>query len=159
MFAKPQAEHDWYKQLLGSWEFEHECNAGPEMPAAKVQGKLRATSMGGLWVLLDCSSDQPDGSSWTSQFTLGYDPVRGKFVGTFIASMMTHLWIYEGQLDPDGRTLVMDVEGPRFDGNGMAHYQDCFEVVSPDHWILRSRIKGDDGQWVQFMEGHHRRVG
>lgn len=158
MFAKPQSEHAWYNSLLGHWEFEHECVSGPDLPPTKSRGKLKATSMGGLWVLLDCSGDAPDGSPWTSQFTLGFDPVRGKFVGTFIASMMTHLWIYEGELEPDGRTLVMNVEGPRFDGKGTAHYQDCFEVVNQDHWILRSRIKGDDGQWIPFMEGHHHRI-
>ena len=31
--------------------------------------------------------------------TLGYDPAKKKYVGTFIASVMTHLWIYSGSLD------------------------------------------------------------
>jgi hypothetical protein len=53
---------------------------------------------------------------------------------------------------------VLDAEGPRFDGQGMAHYQDIIEIVDRDYWILRSQVLGDDGQWLQFMEGHQRRV-
>jgi hypothetical protein len=51
------------------------------------------------------------------------------------------------------------VDGPKFDGSGgTAKYQDSIEIVDRDHWILRSRILGDDGRWTQFMEGHQRRI-
>ena len=44
--------------------------------------------------------------------TLGYDPVQKRFVGTFIGSMMTHMWIYNGTLDAAGKVLTLDTEGP-----------------------------------------------
>ena len=90
--------------------------------------------------------------------TLGFDPQKDRYLGTFVGSMMTHLWIYDGQLDGSGRRLVPDVEGPKFDGSGMAKYQDIVEIVGRDHWILKSQMLGDDGQWHQFMEGHHHRM-
>jgi hypothetical protein len=100
----------------------------------------------------------PDHGSWTSIMTLGFDPKKQRYVGTFIGSMMTNLWVYEGQLDASRTQLILDVEGPNFDGSGTARYQDIVEIVSKDHWILRSQILGDDGQWTQFLVGHHHRV-
>ena len=48
----------------------------------------------------------------------------------------------DGSLDKENRT---------------SRYQDIHEMVSRDHRVLRSRMLGDDGQWVQFMECHYRR--
>ncbi|MCL4203640.1 MAG: DUF1579 family protein [Pirellulaceae bacterium] len=158
MFAAPQAEHEWFQALLGEWEFTHQCIMGPDQPPSEATGTLTARTLGGLWTTLECRGESPEGGPWSSLFTLGFDPVQNRYVGTFVASMMTHLWLYQGQLDHTGRRLVLDVEGPRFDGLGMAQYQDIFEIVDRDHWILRSQVLGDDGQWMQFMEGHHRRI-
>lgn len=150
MFEKPTPAHEWFQPLLGEWEFEHECQS-PEGPS-KERGRVSARSLGGLWFLLEYHTE-----GWNSLFTLGYNPLKQRYQGSFVASMMSHLWLYDGQLDESGQ-LVLDAEGPRFDGKGMARYQDCLEIVSPDHWVLRSRMLGDDGQWVQFMEGHQRRL-
>jgi hypothetical protein len=72
--------------------------------------------------------------------------------------MISYLWIYDGVLDASGQRLTLDVEGPRMDRPGMASYQDIFEFVDSDHWILRSQILSDDGGWMQFLEVHHRRL-
>ena len=158
MSNQPHAEHAWLNDLIGNWEFSHLCDMGPGQPPTTATGRVTVRTLGGLWFLMDGSGTDPEGGSWTWLCTLGFDPERKRYVGTFVASMMTHLWIYEGKLDDSGKSLVLDVEGPRFDGTGMTKYQDIYEIVDHDHWILRSRILGDDGAWHQFMEGHHRRV-
>jgi hypothetical protein len=80
-------------------------------------------------------------------------------VGTWIGSMMTHLWIYEGKLDADKRVLTLEAEGPAMADDGtMASYRDVIEVVSNDHRILTSHMLGDDGTWQQFMTAHYRRT-
>lgn len=40
--------------------------------------------------------EMPGGGIATTMMTLGYDPARKWFVGTFIGSMMTHMWVYAG---------------------------------------------------------------
>ena len=89
--------------------------------------------------------------------TLGYDPVSKRFDGTFVASVMTHLWIYNGSLDADEKVLTLDTEGPSFTGEGMTKYQDIIEFISDDHRTLSSQAIGPDGQWVKFMRAHYRR--
>jgi hypothetical protein len=64
--------------------------------------------------------------------TLGFDPKRNRYVGTWIGSMMNHLWVYDGELDANKRVLTLNAEGPSFSGDGtMAKYQDIIEFVGP----------------------------
>jgi len=91
--------------------------------------------------------------------TLGYDPQKKRYVGTFIGSMMTHLWVYDGALDAAERVLTLDAEGPSMAAEGkMAKYQDVIELKSDDHRMLTSHVLGDDGTWHQFMTANYRRT-
>ncbi len=157
MFAKPQPEHEWFNDLIGNWEFTHDCDLGPDLPSSRATGKMTGRTLGGIWTILEATGDSDGGDEWTSIFTLGFDSQNKAFVGTFVASMMDYLSIYNGQKDANGR-LVLNVEGPKFDGSGMTMYQDIFEIVNHDHWILRSQVLNDNGEWMPFMEGHHHRV-
>src|SRR5687768_17755328 len=49
-----------------------------------------------------CSSDL-DGTDMTAVITVGFDPAKGNFVGTWVGSMMTNLWVYKGWLEEDGK--------------------------------------------------------
>jgi hypothetical protein len=160
MFAKPTAEHTFFAPMIGQWTMEHRCDMGNGEPQVTATGRVAIRSLCGMWYLIECSGDGTgeNPEPWSSLFTLGYDPAKKAFVGTFVGSMMAQLWVYEGQLDAAGKCVSLGCEGPRFDGNGRALYRDSFEIVSPDHWILRSEIQEVDGTWRQFMEGHHHRI-
>jgi hypothetical protein len=158
MNVEPQQEHQWLQRLVGEWSFEGECIMGPDQPPSKHLGSESVRSIGGLWTLGEGRGEGPDGSQMTSFMTLGYDPQSKSFVGTFIASMMTHLWIYNGTLDAAGKVLTLDTEGPDFSGGpNLVKYQDIIEFVSDDHRVLKSQLVGPDGKWMQFMTAHYRR--
>lgn len=158
MHPEPQKEHQWLQQLVGEWTFETECSMGPDQPPSKMQGAESVRSLGGLWVLCEGQSEMPGGGTGSSIMTLGYDPLQRRFVGTFIASMMTHLWLYDGQLDPDAKVLTLDAEGPSFTTEGkMAKYKDVIEIKSDEHRLLSSKFLGDDGKWHGFMTANYRR--
>ena len=158
MNAEPQKEHQWLQKLVGKWTFEGECIMGPDQPPSKHTGSETVRSIGGLWTVGEGTGAGPDGGQMTSIMTLGYDPQTKRFVGTFIASMMTHLWIYNGTLDAAGKVLTLDTEGPDFSGGpNLVKYQDIIEFVSDDHRILKSQLVGPDGKWNHFMTAHYRR--
>ena len=96
-------------------------------------------------------------SGFTLVEVLIISPIIILFVGTFIASIMTHLWIYDGSVDESGK-LVLDATGPSMDGRSDAHYQDMIEIVSDDRWILTSRMQAADGQWHHFMTSINHRI-
>lgn len=158
MMGEPQKEHQWLQQLIGDWTAEMTCSMGPDQPPGSSKGTESVRSLGGLWTLGEGQGETPDGQAMTSLMTLGFDPARGRFVGSFVASMMTMMWIYEGALSADGKSLVLDTEGPSMTGDGsMAKYQDIITFLSPDHRTLTSRSPGPDGQWTEFMSAHYRR--
>jgi hypothetical protein len=90
--------------------------------------------------------------------TLGYDPQQKRFVGTWIGSMMTRMWVYDGALDAAGRVLTLDTEGPNPAAEGkLARYKDVIEFKSDDYRVLTSSMLGDDGIWREFMTANYRR--
>ena len=156
---KPQMEHQWLQQLVGQWTMESECSMGPDQTLIKTTGKEVVRSLGGLWTIGEGEGEMPDGGICQSIMTLGFDPQSKRFVGTFIASVMTRLWPYNGTLDAANKVLTLDSEGPSFADDGtMAKYQDIIEIVSPDHRILSSQYQGPDGKWTPFMKAHYRRI-
>jgi len=110
-------------------------------------------------VICEGSGEAPDGGIGLNVITLGYDPAKSRFVGTFVGSMMPSMWVYEGSLDASERVLTLDTKGPSFtDPNTLTEYQDIIEIIDADTRILRSVIKGDDGQWFPFMTSRYTRV-
>jgi hypothetical protein len=160
MKVEPRKEHEWLQRLVGEWSYEAEASMGPGQPPSKARGSERVRSVGGVWIVAEGEGEMPGGAPATTVMTLGYDPQRERFVGTWIGSMMTHLWVYDGALDAAGEVLTLDNEGPSMTGDGtLAEYQDVVEVVSDDHRVLRSRVLAEGGQWREFMMAHYRRTG
>ena len=91
--------------------------------------------------------------------TPGFDPSKDRCVGTFVSPIMTDLWIYEGELDEARKVLTLDTEGPSFADDGtIAPYKDSIEIVSDDHWVLKSRFREKDGNWKEFMQADYYRI-
>jgi len=158
MKSEPQKEHGWLQKLVGEWTCEAEMQMKPGDPPMKSEGTETVRSLGGLWILADGTGTMPGGGTATTVMTLGYDPQKKRYVGTWIGSMMTHMWIYDGAVDTPGNVLTLDTEGPSMAGDGMmAKYQDVIEFKSDNHRILASQAMGDDGKWRRFMTAHYRR--
>ncbi len=151
-------QHKWLQQLVGRWAFDMSCVMGPDQEPEKSTGAETLIALGGLWVIGEGGGGEGD-QAWASRLTLGYDPAQQRFVGTFVASMMTHLWLYNGTLDDAGTTLTLDTEGPNMTDGRMAKYQDLYTITGPDGRTLTSRMLGPDGEWVEFMTATYRRVG
>lgn len=157
MFAKPQAQHHWLDPLVGNWSFEHDCKM-PDGSTNKTSGKMVGRSLGGLWLICESSGGNDASDRWTSIMTVGFDPAKDHYVGTFVGSMMSNIWHYEGRVDASGKRLPLKSEGPKFDGSGMCPYRDTIEMVDENTWLLISELQTDDGNWIKFMTGTHTRV-
>lgn len=155
--AKPEQEHLWLKKLVGNWTFEGEMSMGPDQPPMKSSGTETFRSLNDLWFIGEGKSTMPDGNSGTMIMSLGYNPETKRYLGTWIGSMMTTLWVYDGFIE--GNTLNLDAEGPSMAGDGKtATYRDSIEFVSDDHRILRSQMLTGDGAGNIFMTAHYKRV-
>ncbi|MGJ3245187.1 MAG: DUF1579 domain-containing protein [Elainellaceae cyanobacterium] len=155
---KPQQEHEWLQKMVGEWTYEIEATMGPDQPAETMTGTETVRSVGGLWVIAEGHGEMcVDGGDMTSIMTLGYNSQTRRYTGTWIGSVMTYLWVYDGELDATERVLTLNSEGPAMSGDGMAQYKDVIEFKSDDHRVMTSHLLRDDGQWQQFMTAHYRR--
>lgn len=155
---QPEAteQHRWLLRLVGDWSIEMEPCA-PGEPG--LTGTETGRAIGDLWVALEGRAPLPDGSTMATVMTLGYDPASGRFVGTWIGSMMTYLWVYDGEMDPEGRRLVLSAEGPDCCEPGrIGRYRDVVEFLDEDTRTLTSFSLSDAGEWKQFMQTTYRRV-
>lgn len=151
-------QHKWLTQLVGSWTYEMSCVMAPGQPPEVGQGAETLSMLGDIWLVSEGGSGEGE-AAWKSILTLGYDPQQQRFVGTFIASMMAHLWVYNGSLDASGKVLTLDTEGPNMTDGAIAKYQDIHTVIGPDERKLTSHVLDDTGNWSQFMTATYRRVG
>jgi hypothetical protein len=157
--AKPQKEHQWLRRFLGDWNYKTNATDASGQPGHEATGTETFRGIGDLWVAGEARGEMPGAGPMTSIMTLGYNPDTKRFVGTWIGSMMTHLWIYDGELDPSGRVLTLTSEGPSMADDGtMSTYQDVMEFKSDNHRVLTSRVRAKDGSWQSFMSMEFRRV-
>jgi hypothetical protein len=152
-------EHAWLQRLVGDWAGEGTADLGPDRPPQRWTVEEQMRPIGDVWIQAESRGTMPDGTPALMQITLGYDPDRRRFHGTFVGSMMTHLWIYDGALDAGDTILTLDAEGPDMAEPGrMSRYRDILEVVAADERVLSSRIQLPDGNWRTFMTVHYRRT-
>jgi hypothetical protein len=150
----PRKEHEWLKQLAGEWDTESEMVMGPGKPTVKTKGTESTRLVGGFWSVSEHKGDFM-GAPFTGLMTVGYDPEKKKYVGTWVCSMCDRLWKYEGTAD--GKTLTLETEGPCPGTGKLAKMKDVIELKSNDHKVLTSSMQTEDGKWVTFMTLNARR--
>src|SRR5690606_14313146 len=108
---EPTAEHQWLQQLVGEWKMEGSATT-PDGGTMNSIGTETVKSLGGLWIIGEGEGSMPDGSPAQMRVTIGFDASKGKFVGSWVGSMMTGQWVYEGELDEARKVLTLNTEGP-----------------------------------------------
>ncbi len=150
-------EHEWLQQYVGEWDVTSETRMEPGAEPTRMTSTESARSIGPLWVVGEGSADS-NGVAFSSVLTLGYDPEKESFVGTWIDSVTPYLWTFTGQLDDAKKVLTLDTEGPRWGVIGTrAKYRERHEFVDADHRTTASSIQNEDGSWFTFLRTDCRR--
>jgi hypothetical protein len=158
MEADLREEHKWLQRLVGEWVFESEP-VGTDETMQGMTGTESVRLLGEAWAICEMQTGAPGADEGSNIMTLGYDSDRERFVGTFVSSMMTHLWVYEGKLDESGRSLLLDTEGPSYTGDeGRFKYRDRIDLLDQGERVLSSSMLAPDGQWQEFMRMRYRKT-
>ncbi len=151
-------QHEWLQQLVGEWNVSSKAIMEPGGDSTTWESKESIRSIGGLWIVAEGTADN-DGQPFTSLMTLGYDPNKEAFVGSWIDTIQTTMWSFGGHLDASKRVLTLEAEGQSFgDPSKTAEYRDQIELVGPDQKTTTSSVLGEDGNWTTFMTVEARRV-
>ncbi len=154
----PEKEHEWLQQFVGEWTTHSKAEATPGQPAFECEGTIKSRTIGGLWVINEMSVNL-GGATMGGLQTIGYDPEKKKYVGTWVDSMSHFIWRYEGSVDDTGKILTLSAERPNFVVPGkLSNYQDVYEFKSADEFFMASKVQGENGEWATFMTGTAKRT-
>lgn len=150
----PERAEAFLKRLHGEWRVEFD--------EGEFSFRTEQTIVPfGLWTMADSTFPDMDDSAPHMQIriTLGYNPKTNRIAGTWIASSMAHLWIYDGELDESGDALHLHAEGPKMDGTeGSEPYRDTLTFLDNDHYTLTACLQDESGAWkAPFMTTHYYR--
>ena len=153
----PQKEHEWLQQLVGEWDSEAEFSLGPGQPLQKSPGTESVRSIGKFWVVAEGKGTFMT-TPVSSVLTLGYDPQKKKYVGTWIDSMFNYLWKYEGTVDTAGKVLTLETEGPCPAAPGeLCKFKEVLELKGKDHKVFTSSMQQEEGNWMTIVTVSYRR--
>ncbi|GAB5405900.1 MAG: DUF1579 domain-containing protein [Aureliella sp.] len=149
-------QHKWLRKFVGEWEVVSEAGAGEGQPPMKTTSTMKSTMLGNLWIV-NKTETKAGGVTVNAIQTIGYDPKTKKYIGTWVDSMMNHLWHYKGTVDSTGMKITLAAEGPSMSGEGTAKYRDAYEFTSDDTFTSTSSVLTADGKWVTFITGSGKR--
>jgi hypothetical protein len=154
----PVKEHGWLQQFVGEWVTSVEVMMEPGQPPTQGKGEESARMLGGFWLIGEGKGEMEGvQGAMTSLLTLGYDAEKRKYVGTWVDSMNSYLWKYEGSVDASGKVLTLETVGPCPLKPGLVRFREVTEFRSKDHRVFTSSMQDDDGRWVTLVRADYRR--
>lgn len=103
---KPGPEHEHLAKAAGTWDVAVE---GAGMPSSKGTSEMKM-SLNGFWLCETFLADMM-GQKFEGHAVTGFDPLKGKYVSTWIDNMSPTMFVTEGMFDAKTRTLTMVGDG------------------------------------------------
>jgi hypothetical protein len=142
----PAKEQQWLNQLAGDWACDIELYFQPYKPL-RCKGTRSARMVGPFWLVEDGKTNIA-GTPFASVLTVGFDPQKKKFVGTWIENTSSFMRKYEGSLDPSGKSMTLECEVPAPHVPGkLAKFKEVFDFKSNDHVIVTTTWQPEEGKW------------
>jgi hypothetical protein len=106
----PGPEHAMLGKDVGTWDATVEMFM-PGAPPSVSKGTEVVTMMGGFWQLTEFKSEMM-GQPFEGRGTMGFDPTKKKYVGTWVDTMAPAYYTVEGTYDAATKTLTGWMDGP-----------------------------------------------
>lgn len=151
----PGPQHEHVMNGVGTWDVDCKHWMDPTQPPMESKATEEVEAVGGFWAVGKFQGEAM-GHPFTGVSTFGYDPTRGKYVTTWVDSMMPFLWTMEGEHDEESNTFRFEGEGPDFTGEATTTWRIEFEVVDCDEQIMRMSV-ATPGGFFTTMENTYRR--
>ena len=110
----------------------------------------RVEFRGGFW-LVDHFTGEFGGMKFEGRGFTGYDPIKGKYVGTWFDSMSPSMMVLEGSYDAAGKVLTMTGMGVGMDGKPAMHRM-VTTHTGADTMEFEMFVTGEDGKEAPMMK-------
>lgn len=145
----PGSEHELLKSDVGTWDAAVEIYLAPGSPTQVSRGIAQSRlGCGGRWLITDFRNET---TGFEGHAIHGFDPTKGKYVGTWVDPMRSFLAVSEGTYDPATKTMTMwfEASGPQ---GKLLRWRETTERTNEDTRVWRSIMKGPDGQEFEMMK-------
>jgi|SRR5579859_1170686 len=145
---KPGKHHEALKYFEGTWDVTATFLAEPGKPMAESKGSEKAEMiLGGFWLATEYKGEMM-GTPFAGRGTMGYDPHKKKYVGTWIDSLASGLYVSEGTADENGKVFTMIAQGYCDSAGKSITMKQVYEIKDPDTWTLSFLTPNPDGKEV-----------
>src|SRR5262249_55745212 len=110
--------------------------------------------LGGFWLFMSFHGEFA-GQKFEGRGTTGYDPIKKKYVGTWIDSMSPNLMVMQGAFGKDGKTYTETGEGTGPDGKPMKT-KSVYEFKDDDTFLF-TMYSVDDGKDQEMFKITYKR--
>lgn len=151
---KPVKEHEFLKKFEGTWESKMSMRHTPDAPWMEVRARDQARMVGDFWVLTEMKIDSGEMPMQGVQ-ALGYDPVKKKYVVTWIGSMNPSLSVGEGSVS--GQKLTTEIKSTDCQTGKPLSMSMVQEFKDDDTLVWSMKMKDKDGKEFETMKGESKR--
>jgi hypothetical protein len=141
---KPGPEHEMLKKFVGEWDAAVDFGGQKEKATAVYKMEI-----GGFW-LTEYVNGEFGGQKFEGRATTGYDPLKKKYVSTWVDSMGPQMLQTEGAFDKDGKTYTETGDMAGDDGKPVK-LKSVFEFPEKDK-IIFTMYSVKDGKDQQMMQ-------
>lgn len=157
--SETAANEAWLQQLVGEWTYEFSTADDSDHPGATASGTETVRAIGNVWVMIENRGTAGDGGTSHSITTVGFESANNRFAGSVVGTAIPVLFVYEGQVSEDGRSLVLETEGPAMtEGQEIDSYRDVIRIIDENTRETSAQVLSDGGEWREFMSSRFRRV-
>ncbi len=149
-------EHSEIRRKAGKWKVRCTYFMGGEADPIEVEGTESGEMLGELWCNSRFEADML-GSPLAGNASLGFDPVKKKYVATWKDSATPFLYVFEGDFDPEER--VFELAGENYDPVRCcrAVYRSRVEFLSDDEHVLDLSVDVPEGLPIRILRYHYQR--
>jgi hypothetical protein len=135
--ATPGEPHKLLASRVGSWTTKSKHWMEPDKPPMEFAGSCeRKMILGGRFLQEEFSGEMM-GTPFTGIGVVGYDNHNRKYVSTWMDSMSTGIYFFEGTANQDGRTISLE-----------SHFND--PTKGPGKWRLTTRIMDENTEVAEM---------
>jgi uncharacterized protein DUF1579 len=154
----PGPEHEVLKRDVGTWDATVEMlmlpPGAPAMPPS-TGTETNTLGPGGLWVISDFKSTMM-GAPFQGHGVNGWDPIKKKYVGTWVDNMSTGVYVAESTYDPAAKSMTGWIDGPGPDGKP-TRTKTVTQLKDDDTRVFTMYGPGPDGKEAPTMRITYKR--
>ena len=147
----PGAPHTRLARLAGSWITKTKGWMEPDKPPVESAGTCRQKMILDGRFLQQEYTGKMMGSPFKGINVIGYDNHTKKYVSTWIDSMSTGIYLFEGTASPNGKTITQE---SRYDDpvRGPMTWRSVSRIINADTTAYEMFITAQGGKEEKMME-------